>query len=204
MDSLGGIAQVDDKKNIRKTPAASTMIRYAPRQVILQPGETQAVRLMVRKPTDLQDGEYRSHMLFQRLQAVKGIETKATETSPGISMSLLIGTSIPIFIREGDSEIELEFDKLALNETDGTYFLNMQVKRKGLYSSRAIIKIFEEGSDVPVMMSIKAMYTDNDVYIYKLPVQNSNSIVEGKKYTIEIEYDLRNGKKKTIKRDITA
>ncbi|MBB1488854.1 fimbrial biogenesis chaperone [Oceanospirillum sediminis] len=203
MDSLGLIKQVDDEKNPRKTPAASKMIRYAPRQVILEPGETQAVRVMLRRPADLKDGEYRSHMLFQRLQTVKGINTPATATTPGISMDLLIGTSIPVFVRQGDGEADLEFNNLELKKKEGKYFLNMQVERKGLYSSRAVVNLYEDGNNVPVMMSVQVMYTDNDRYTYSIPVQNSAAIDRNKKYILEIEYNLRNGEKQLVRKNIS-
>ena len=46
---------------------SNSMVRYSPRQITLPAGQSQVVRLMLRKPRDLKDGEYRSHMLFQSL-----------------------------------------------------------------------------------------------------------------------------------------
>ena len=46
---------------------SDSMIRYSPRQVSLPPGQSQVIRLALRRPADLADGEYRSHMLFQAL-----------------------------------------------------------------------------------------------------------------------------------------
>ena len=43
---------------------SDTMVRYSPRQITLSPGQSQVVRLMLRKPKNLPDGEYRSHMLL--------------------------------------------------------------------------------------------------------------------------------------------
>ena len=42
-------------------------LRFSPRQVTLEPGIPQTVRVMMRLPAGVKDGEYRSHMLFQQL-----------------------------------------------------------------------------------------------------------------------------------------
>ena len=39
----------------------------------LAPGETQAVRLLLRKPGNLADGEYRSHLLMQNVPKDAGV-----------------------------------------------------------------------------------------------------------------------------------
>ena len=48
---------------------ADGMLSWSPRQITLQPGTAQVVRLMVRKPEGLAEGEYRSHLDFMDLVA---------------------------------------------------------------------------------------------------------------------------------------
>ena len=48
---------------------AEAMVRYSPRQVTLQPGQSQTVRVLLRKPAELAAGEYRSHLQFDRVEA---------------------------------------------------------------------------------------------------------------------------------------
>jgi hypothetical protein len=43
------------------------LIRYSPRQVTLKPHMPQTVRLQLRLPAELPDGEYRSHLLFRAI-----------------------------------------------------------------------------------------------------------------------------------------
>ena len=45
--------------------SAADLVRYSPRQVELAPGEVQTVRIQIRKPEGLKDGEYHSHLVFQ-------------------------------------------------------------------------------------------------------------------------------------------
>lgn len=87
---------------------ADEFVRYSPRQVDLQPGESQVVRLLVRKPPDLRPGEYRSHLLFRAVppeDAGADIEQLQGE-GDGISIRLIpvFGISIPVIVRHGALE----------------------------------------------------------------------------------------------------
>ena len=64
MTPEGGIKVVEDNE-----PGlySDEMVRFSPRLVTLEPGQSQTVRLMLRKKSGTADGEYRSHMLFQSL-----------------------------------------------------------------------------------------------------------------------------------------
>ena len=58
---------------------ANDMVQFSPRQVTLQPGTSQTVRVMVRKPAGLAAGEYRSHLHFEKMPEPRG----ATSVEPG-------------------------------------------------------------------------------------------------------------------------
>lgn len=66
---------------------ADEMIRYSPRQVVIPPGGTQAVRLQLRKPANLEDGEYRSHLLFQALPPERWRTGRIARPPPTVSRS---------------------------------------------------------------------------------------------------------------------
>jgi len=102
---------------------SDTLIRYSPRQVTLPPGQSQVIRLMLRKPRDLEDGEYRSHLLFQALPRAdsSNIEKIAEQqASDAIIVELLpiVGVSIPVIVRHGEltSRVSLSDARLL---TDG-------------------------------------------------------------------------------------
>lgn len=81
---------------------ASTIVRYAPREVVLPPDKPQTVRLLLQMPANLADGEYRSHILFQQIPTVKPSEP-GTEVAPGISVTIraVFGITIPLIVRKG-------------------------------------------------------------------------------------------------------
>ena len=82
---------------------ASTIVRYAPREVVLPPDKPQTVRLLLQMPANLPDGEYRSHILFQQIPTMKPTEDAATEVAPGISVTIraVFGITIPLIVRKG-------------------------------------------------------------------------------------------------------
>lgn len=84
--------------------SAKDFIRYSPRQVTLEPGGLQKVKLLLRKPSDLADGEYRTHMKFQALPGPGfGEDVEATAVTDQVSVRLipLVGVSIPVIVQKG-------------------------------------------------------------------------------------------------------
>ncbi len=84
--------------------SAKEFIRYSPKQVTLEAGETQKVKLLLRKPSDLADGEYRSHLQFQALPGSNfGEDVEATKVTDQVSVKLipLVGVSIPVIVQKG-------------------------------------------------------------------------------------------------------
>ena len=97
---------------------ADELLRYSPRQVVLAPGAGQAVRLSLRKPADLPAGEYRSHLMFEKVAAAQGatsIETQAA--SPGevsVQLTMSVGISIPVIVRHGETAASVTLAGLEL------------------------------------------------------------------------------------------
>lgn len=81
---------------------ADQMIRFSPKQVVLAPGEGQSVRLMVRRPANMEPGEYRTHLLLQALPRVPPANEQPDETSGfNIQLTPVYGVTIPIIVRYG-------------------------------------------------------------------------------------------------------
>lgn len=103
---------------------ADQMLVYTPRQVTLQPGVSQTVRIAVRKPAGLADGEYRSHLQFDRVAdatAASDIEkiVKPERGQVAIVLQALIGASIPVIIRQGETSATVTLDTLAVSPAKG-------------------------------------------------------------------------------------
>lgn len=102
-----------------KTPApgerfADDLVRFTPKQVVLPPKMTQQVRIQLRKPAGLEDGEYRSHLVFRALPTVPAAQAP-DDKATGISIRLIpaIGVSIPLIVRQGKVSATAKLKDLA-------------------------------------------------------------------------------------------
>lgn len=128
----------------RDFPIASDMLRYSPRQVTLKPGERQHIRLALRRPKDLDEGEYRSHLVFQ----AQPDKTKFTK-GKGIQLHMKLAFAIPVIVREGKIDVSSKISKVDLitrkhkgKTYTGAY---IDIERQGNFSTFANIKIYWKG-----------------------------------------------------------
>lgn len=100
--TLGYVKEGDSLEGLKP---AEDMIRYSPRRVVLPPGSSQQVRLMLRRPKDLPDGEYRSHFWIQPEAAAQKFapaKNEAAKDKPVIQIKMLTGMTVPVFVRSGN------------------------------------------------------------------------------------------------------
>ena len=98
---------------------ADPLLRYSPKQVTVQPGSSQTVRILVRKPADLAPGEYRSHLQFDRVADAAGASSVEQVSAPGdngigVVITALVGASIPVIVRQGDTQASATLSDLTL------------------------------------------------------------------------------------------
>jgi P pilus assembly chaperone PapD len=125
------------------------IVRFSPRQVTLQPGQSQTVRLMLRKRRDMEDGEYRSHMLFQSLPdpAATDINALADNNSAGLSVQLIpvVGITIPVIVRQGklSSTVSLsDFELKQANTVKAETTLSFKINREGNSSAYGDFRVY--------------------------------------------------------------
>ena len=128
---------------------ADEMVRFSPRQVTLKPGQSQTVRLMLRKKRDIEDGEYRSHMLFQALpdDAATGIEELTDKQAKTVSVQLIpvVGITIPVIVRQGklNSTVSLsDFELNQANTVKGEHTLLFRINREGNRSAYGDFRVY--------------------------------------------------------------
>lgn len=134
---------------------ADRILRYAPRQITLEAGETQTVRVMTRKKRNLEQGEYRSHMLFKAVppeDTGKTIESvKVKKGQLAVRLTPIFGISIPVIVRHGDLEeaiIKVTDAKVTSQQVgeETKYFLEAEFSRQGKKSVYGDMKV-TYGSD---------------------------------------------------------
>lgn len=157
------------------------MIRFSPRLVELPPGKSQTIRLLLRKPADLEPGEYRSHMHFKALppesdksiEALGGASDKLT-----IQLTPVIGVTIPVIVRHGQTEAQLTLDNLRIEPGPSPAdppILSMSMKRQGNRSVYGDITTWFKPAKGEELVVGKArgvaVYTPNPVRNVRLNLQ---------------------------------
>jgi P pilus assembly chaperone PapD len=117
---------------------ADEMIRYSPRQITLQPGEQQTVRLMLRKPDNLPAGEYRSHLAFtaepRQIEAPSAANSKGgSGKNLGVQLAFVYGVSIPVIVRQGQLSASATL-AMALKPSSAGYDITATIGRSGTES----------------------------------------------------------------------
>jgi len=186
MSETGEIATVDNPGPGEQF--ADKMLRFSPRQVTLPPGASQTVRIMVRKPAGLPAGEYRSHLKIERLPDPKGQSSIETQKPPGeneigVVLTPLIGASIPVIVRNGETDATVTLSNLELQKPaqDQAPILTMQMERKGNRSvfGDFIVGFTPAGGAEKIIAQINgvAVYTPNPLRRVKIALQPASGMV---------------------------
>jgi hypothetical protein len=157
------------------------MLVFSPRQVTLAPGASQTVRVMVRRPASLAPGEYRSHLLFEKQPdpgAAGSVEAQGQQQI-GIVLNVLVGASIPVIVREGETGASIALSHLALQRgADGRQLLALQMERSGnrsVYGDLEASFTAAGGAQAVVARAAGiAVYTPNTLRRALLPVSTPN------------------------------
>jgi P pilus assembly chaperone PapD len=151
MTAKGELEAVAPEAATLKEKSTLSMISYAPRRVVLAPNQPQAIRIGVRAPADLPDGEYRAHILFRAIPDVAPA-TATSAPSQGLSISLIpiYGVTIPIIIRKGALKASAAIsDAKMTRDANGPAFA-FTLARSGDRSTYGRIRVTKAGIAKPV------------------------------------------------------
>lgn len=113
-------------------PTASNMLRLSPKQVTLKPGERQTVKLAIRRPQSLANGEYRSHLLFKALPTAEN----AANPNSSTKVKVILSFAIPVVVRQGPEDAAMNVNDAAISynpaKKDGS--VTVKLSRTGITS----------------------------------------------------------------------
>ena len=166
MDENGAMKEV--AKPVDGQQFADDLFRYSPRQVTLEPGASQAIRLLLRKPKDLADGEYRSHMMMRAVPDLSGQSVENTGAGAAVRLIPVFGIAVPIIVRHGKVEYAMSLSDLAFvpaSEQEPLPKVRFKLNRTGNRSSYGDLTatLSAGGKDYVVSQIFRlAVYTPND------------------------------------------
>jgi len=172
---------------------ADRLIRVSPRSFTLAPHTSQTIRVHVRKPKNLKEGEYRSHVRVQVLP--KSEKPKIGENIDGINIKVKVnyGMVIPLIIRHGklNSDVKIENVLLEKDDDTGQYRITTKFLRDGTKSSYGDISVVYRGnkSEARILKFLPGLsvFYPNKYRSFNIPldIPDDISIKEG---TLEIIY----------------
>jgi P pilus assembly chaperone PapD len=183
---------------------ADEFLRYYPRRVSLGPNEAQTVRVQLTKTSRLENGEYRSHLYFRAVEEQTALGTNNDQDSEGISINIntVFGISIPVIIRNGEPNTQIDLTNIHLNHKDEeNHQLTMTINRNGnmsVYGDLLVEHISTSGK-IKEIKRIKgiSVYTPNTRRNFVMEIQEPKKL-DFKKGKLRITYTSDSGSVLTV------
>ncbi|MGZ9097425.1 MAG: fimbrial biogenesis chaperone [Micavibrio sp.] len=165
MNEGGGLIVTGENETINGLAVADKLVIFAPRRIAIPPGGSQQVRLMLRKPKDLADGEYRSHLWIRpEAESVKfEPNPQANPNVPSIQIKMLAGISFPVFVLQGKLTASGSISDLKFTQRDQKLRVDLTLNREG---NRSIYGDFDfictGGAEEKIVHQVRgiALYTE--------------------------------------------
>jgi P pilus assembly chaperone PapD len=152
MRADGSLEEVEQSAANAVEATTLGMISYAPRRVTLPPNQPQSIRIGIRAPQSLPDGEYRAHMLFRAIPDSKPATTSAGPKE-GVSIALIpiYGVTIPIIVRQGNLSAKAAITDARIEKGAERDMFSFGLTRSGTRSTYGRIRVIKPGVDKPLI-----------------------------------------------------
>ncbi len=164
----------------------TSFTRYSPRRLSLKPEQGTRVRVAVRPPKNLAQGEYRSYIVFHQIPLAPKIDANHTQQqaeSLQLSVTAYLRIAIPVIMRIGELEAELSLSSQQASMTDGQQQLIVTIERKGKRSSLGDIEILNaDNNELVGSLKNAAIYPENNSRTFNITL--NKPVSSGTKLTI--------------------
>ena len=170
------------------------MIRYAPRRFTVPAKSSQQVRLMLRMPANLPDGEYRSHFWIRPEPNTERIRAKANEYNEktgrkkGVSIEMLTGVTMPVIVRKGNLGAKVTLSNLTGSKSPGFVSVSYALNRVGEKSTYGNLDyVCNRGSESEYLLrSTKgiAIYAETNQRVFNKKIEKQPNAPECSTLTV--------------------
>jgi len=195
-------------------PYAGDMIRYSPRRVDIKAGGTQTIRLAVRRPKNLPDGEYISHLVLKQIPNKKedanaNIDGSVAEEDKQLSLSVqpILKLAIPVIVRKGQLQTKADIDDIfpIKNEKGQVKDVHFTLHREGDFSLYGNVELFEKSDDslgkrIGFIRGI-ALYDPTVKRLVRLHLDEAQDL-SGKTLQLRFEENEKYGGSNVVEKDI--
>lgn len=148
----GSFEEVDPAAANAIEATALGMISYAPRRVTLPPNQPQSIRIGVRTPEALADGEYRVHMLFRAIPETKpAVVAEGPREGVSIALTPIYGVTIPIIVRQGNLSAKAVISDARIDKDAERDLFSFALARSGDRSTYGRVRVIRQGVEKPLI-----------------------------------------------------
>lgn len=128
----------------------ATGVRISPKQFTVAASGRQKIRVSLRKPKNLPEGEYRFHLLASRYPLEKAADDRDGSKGSSVAVKVNLAVAIPVVIRHGRLDVAAEIGETivipAENTDNGRPKMYVTVNRSGSSSSIGDLKILSSNA----------------------------------------------------------
>lgn len=144
MSELGQYTELTEEDTDYQT--ARDMVKFSPRQVRLAPGQRQTIRLSLRRPAGLADGEYRSHLVLEGLPNAETAKPNIKKKGVGAMLHARMAFTMPVIVRHGQVQADADLASFKFtpppSKRDPYPQLDLEILRSGNGSTMGQLKVF--------------------------------------------------------------
>jgi len=159
-------------ENAQQSQAQNFMkdwVYVRPRQVTLAPGQKQQVRLSIRRPIGIANGEYRTHLSFSELP--KGKRFDPNPQGAKFQLFMLTTFTIPVQYRQGFVAPQVSISTPIVTQKEGQDVLALRLQTDGKFAAFGSLKIYSNDGDVIKELSNVAVYPENKIRDILMPIE---------------------------------
>lgn len=189
MDEDGDFTEVSEADANPAEKTALAMITFAPRRVTLLPGQPQSVRISIRPPEGIPDGEYRVHLHFRATPpAVQAIPAEGAAQATGVTIKLVpvYGITIPVFVRRGRLDVTASIGAPRLVRSGTQTFVELDLNRTGQRSVYG--ELIGKAADGTVLFDLRGVAVYPEISRRKLRVPLPAELASKARGRITVEY----------------
>lgn len=164
--------------------AATPYLRYSPRQLTLQPGQRQSVRIISRAPRDLPPGELRSHLSITSIPLVASADETpepASGKDGGRTVAVKVGLdyriTIPVLLRTGQPTGGSVIEAAEIDDSTGTPALRVTLARTGTRSDYGVLRAFDAAGEQIGLLRGVAVLPPGRTRVVRLPLSDTRPAV---------------------------
>lgn len=163
--------------------SSKKMLRFMPRRVVLEPGQRQVVRVMARRPADLPDGDYHTHLLFEEEQpSLHAAEASGKEGGFKLDVGAIYSVAVPVVVRAGKLESSMELLRTELKPASdkAPAHLLAAFKRHGNAEASGFLTVTAaKGGQELIAPRMVRLYREVDDAVLTLPLTAAGETYKG-------------------------